>query len=232
MDSLNDRRILVTAGPTWVPIDAVRHLGNFSTGRTGLIIARRAAEMGAEVTLLLGPGRVCPTDADRTNLRIIDIVTFDDLYRAVRDMLPEGRFDALIHTAAVSDFQPVDVHPGKLPSGEEELVIRLRPTPKIVDEVRGLDPDIVLVKFKLEVGRTDEELLEIAAQSRRRSDADLIVANDLARMSPQRHPAVILDREGIAARVETTEELADRLLTEVGRLLSGRAVRSGSERVL
>jgi phosphopantothenate-cysteine ligase len=83
--------------------------------------------------------------------------------------------------------------------------------PKIVDEVKPLAPAVYLVKFKLEVGRTREELIDIARRSRERSDADLIVANDKATFGPGRHPAIMLDREGIVAETATQDEMADRL---------------------
>jgi phosphopantothenoylcysteine synthetase/decarboxylase len=226
--SLAGRRILVTAGPTWVRLDAVRHIGNFSTGRTGLVIAREAAARGAAVTLLLGPGRICPSAADRSAVRIQSVVTFDDLHHAVREHVAAGAYDAMIHTAAVSDYRPVSEERGKIPSGEEELVIRLRPTPKIVDEVKRLDPSIFLVKFKLEVGRTEEELLRIARQSRERSDADLIVANDLAVLTSTRHPAYLLDREQLLSRVDTTAGLAQALLQEIAVRLGARSARAAA----
>ena len=117
--------------------------------------------------------------------------------------------------------------PTKLPSGEAELVIHLRPTPKIVDEVRDLDPDIILVKFKLETDRTEEELLRIAQESRRRSRADLVVANDLSRKTGRRHEAYLLDETGLLRRAETTEELAVVILDEIAFRLAGRPARAG-----
>src|SRR4051812_46697799 len=152
--SLGGRRILVTAGPTWVRIDAVRHLGNVSSGRTGLEIARALAGRGAEETLLFGPGRAQPTLRDEHSMAIRLFETFDDLYGLVKTHVGSGRYDAMVHSAAVSDYEPVEVHAGKLSSEAEELVIRLRRTPKIVDEVKNLAPEVFLVKFKLEVGRS------------------------------------------------------------------------------
>jgi phosphopantothenate---cysteine ligase (CTP) len=212
--SLSGRHILVTAGPTWCPIDAVRHLANLSSGGTGLAIARALAAAGAKTTLLLGPGRVLPTDADRTTLRILDFVTFDDLHAAVREQVGTRGYDALVHSAAVSDYRLAEEYSGKLSSDAEELVLRLVRTPKIVDEVKGLDPEILLVKFKLEVGRTEAELLEIGARSRERSQAELLVANDLTGKTGALHAAYLLDANGVVERVETTAALAE-LLTRV-----------------
>jgi len=219
---LAGRRVLVTAGPTWVWIDAVRHLGNVSSGRTGLAVSRAFATAGAHVTVLLGPGQAVPTPEDHALLQVERFITFDDLHREVRSRVGSRTFDALIHAAAVSDYRPVSEERGKLASGESELVLRLQPTPKIVDEVRSLDPNVLLVKFKLEVGRTLEELLHIAAESRARSDADLIVANDLRLMDAVRHPAWILDAGGIVAEAATTAELADKLVQAVTERLGRR----------
>lgn len=220
--ALPGRRVLITAGPTWVRIDAVRHVSNVSSGGTGLALAREAARRGAEVLLLLGPGQVCPTAADRAAFRIQPFITFDDLHAAVREQLTAHRFEVLIHAAAVSDYRPVAEERGKLSSGEEELVLRMRPTPKIVDEVKELAPEILLVKFKLEVARSETDLLAIAERSRARSGAELIVANDLDRKGAGKHRAYLLDAGGVLARTETTEALAERLLDEVGRRLTRR----------
>jgi phosphopantothenoylcysteine decarboxylase/phosphopantothenate--cysteine ligase len=224
---LAGRRLLITAGPTWVRIDPVRHIGNLSSGRTGLLIAREAARRGAAVTLLFGPGQERVTPEDRAAFQVVDVVTFDDLHAAVREHVGSRRHDALVHAAAVSDYRPVAEENAKLPSGEAELVLRLRPTPKIVDEVRDLDPNILLVKFKLETGRTEEELLRIAQESRRRSRADLVVANDLSRKAGGKHEAYLLDETGLLRRAETTEELAAALLDEIALRLAGRQARAG-----
>lgn len=207
---LNGKRILVTAGPTRVPIDAVRYISNVSSGGTGLKIALEAAKAGADVTLLMGPGAAQPVEM--SGLRVTRFVTFDELHQEVRGRVGSRAYHALIHAAAVSDYRVASVEAGKIPSGEAELTLRLTPTPKIVDEIRGLDPDITLVKFKLEVGRSEAELLEIARRSGVRSDADFVVANDLARITGGAHPAWILDRAGVVAQVGTNDELAFRLV--------------------
>jgi phosphopantothenoylcysteine decarboxylase/phosphopantothenate--cysteine ligase len=222
--SLEGRRVLVTAGPTRVPIDAVRHIGNVSSGRTGLQIARAVASAGAEVALLMGAGTV-PV-ADTPGLRLERFVTFDDLHVAMRRHVGSEAYDAVIHAAAVSDYQLAEIVGGKISSSEPELVLRLRPTPKIVDEVRGLDPHIVLVKFKLEVGLSEAELLEVARRSGTRSDADLVVANDLELVTEREHHAWILNRSGLAARVHTTEELAIQLIAQLSELLGNRPFRT------
>lgn len=217
---LQGRRILVTAGPTRVPIDAVRFISNVSTGATGLRIAETLAAVGAEVHLLMGPGTV-PVP-ERPGLALERFVTFDDLHQAVRRHVGSRTFDAIVHAAAVSDYRLADAPAGKISSEQPELILRLEPTPKIVDEIRGLDPEITLVKFKLEVGRAQEELLEIARQSGERSDADFVVANDLAGMTSTLHPAWILHCGEVVAAGTTGEELAAGLARVLAEHLQGR----------
>jgi len=226
---LEGYRVLVTAGPTRIPIDSVRYISNVSSGGTGLRIAREAVAAGADVTLLMGPGTVHVDAAPR--LRVVRFVTFDDLHRLVREQVGSRAYDAVIHVAAVSDYRVANEEAGKIPSGEAGLTLRLLPTPKIVDEIRGLDPGIVLVKFKLEVGRSESELLKIARRSGRRSDADFVVANDLSGITLDAHPAWLLDCEGVViAQTATNGELATRLVEalalqfEKGRRMRGDVV--------
>lgn len=222
MADLQGTRILISAGPTWVPLDAVRHIGNFATGRLGLELSREAVRRGAEVTLLLGPTRLCVPADDRARIRILDYTYFHELHALVRQEVGSRRYDAFLHSAAVSDYAP-EPQQGKIRSGQDELVIRLRPLPKIVDEVKTLDPGILLVKFKLEVDVPREALIRVAQESRVHSQADLIVANDRALLTDTAHPALILGSEGVLAEVATREELARALLDQVAGRLARRA---------
>lgn len=203
-------KILVTAGSTQMPIDHVRTISNIFKGRTGTSIAWHSAKDN-EVTLignpssnemLQAPGMI---DRDR-KLNLITYKTFDELEAAMEREIRGGDYDAIIHSAAVSDYKPVDIlapeprHWGsskKLPdeyyketlvsvkaakvsSEHPEIYIKCVQTPKLIDYIRepwGFKG--VLVKFKLQVGITKEQLLEIAWNSRKVSSADLIVANVL-----------------------------------------------------
>ena len=204
--------ILVTAGNTQSPIDRVRVLTNVFTGRTGAAIALAACARGHRVTLATShPETVADPLAPvawRELGKTIEYRTFDDLQTVMAELIPKGRFDAVIHAAAVSDYLAAGVFapaPGtrfddgpntwdgadgpprmldraaaKIKSAEPELWLRLTRAPKLVDRIRG-DWGFrgTLVKFKLEVGVTDLELLEIAEKSRRQSQADWMVANTL-----------------------------------------------------
>jgi phosphopantothenoylcysteine synthetase/decarboxylase len=232
--------LLVTAGNTQVPIDRVRCITNVFTGRTGARIALHARERGHHVTLLTSfPDLVPELRGSVTAYR-----TFDDLRERMAEAVRGGP-DAVIHSAAVSDYQAagiyspaagtrfrgedgrwegaapalVDQAAGKVKSDEPELWLRLVRTPKLIDLVRGeWGFHGVLVKFKLEVGVTDDRLLEIAERSRQHSAADLMVANTLEGAS---HWAYVGPLEGGYQRVGR-RDLEAKLLDAVERLHGGR----------
>jgi phosphopantothenate-cysteine ligase/phosphopantothenoylcysteine decarboxylase/phosphopantothenate--cysteine ligase len=205
-------KLLVTAGNTLAPIDRVRAITNIFTGRTGARIALEAHHRGHGVTLVTShPDAVIslaatPPTTCSPYWQLVPYRTFDELRVWMTTFIQGGRLDAVIHCAAVSDYQAagifapapgtrfdpdraswhgeppalVDRAAGKVKSDEPELWLRLVRTPKLIDLVRrewGFRG--VLVKFKLEVGVADDDLLAIAERSRRQSDADWMVANTL-----------------------------------------------------
>lgn len=244
--------VLITAGNTQIPIDRVRCLTNIFTGRTGAQIALCAQQRGHKVTLCTSHPRVVEDlspEVNRENsLEIRPYRTFEELDDLMAAALRPRSVDALIHSAAVSDYLAggvyspatgtqfipqtgqwhgsehasptmVDRAAGKVKSDEDELWLRLVRAPKLVDKVRnewGFQG--VLVKFKLEVGVSEERLLEIAERSRRHSAADLMVANTLEGSADW---AVLGPIDG-AYRHIVRSELADRLMDEVERLTRSR----------
>jgi phosphopantothenoylcysteine synthetase/decarboxylase len=193
-------KILVTAGNTQTPIDRVRSITNIFSGRTGARIAARAFDRGHAVTLLTSHPEVLgsiPSTRPRAlpHWRIRPYRTFDDLDTEMGEEVRTGGFDAVIHAAAVSDYRVAgiytnnegrfaDVSAGKVKGSYPELWLKLVPTPKLVDRIRsewGFAG--VLVKFKLEVGISEEEVREAAERARLHSRADLMVANTLEGMN-------------------------------------------------
>jgi len=241
-------KILVTAGNTQTPIDRVRCITNIFTGRTGALIAAEAVRRQHSVVLLTSHPEAFAIEA-MPAARVRTYRTFDELASLMETEIPHGDFDAIIHCAAVSDYELAgtytlaagttfdansqslqaaegqatfaDAARSKVKSSHDELWLRLTPTPKLADRIRR-DWTFrgILVKFKLEVGIDEPELERIAAASRRQSDADVIVANTLEGMHAW---ATIGNRSDRFTRVERPRLAAEILnLIEVGSSQRGR----------
>lgn len=190
-------KILVTAGNTETPIDRVRCLTNIFSGRTGARIAREGYDRGHEIVWATSrPEALADPPPRGERWTIAPYRTFDDLATLLERQVRDGRLDAIIHGAAVSDYALAgvfapdrqgnlrDVAAGKVKSHHPELWLKLVPTPKLIDRFRA-DWNFrgKLVKFKLEVGIGEAELEAIAESSRQQSGADVIVANTLEGMT-------------------------------------------------
>ena len=206
-------RVLVTAGNTHTPIDRVRVITNVFSGRTGATIAAEFGRRGHDVTLLTSQ----PETAGDTPTRTYR--TYDDLAGLMAEVIPAGGWDVIVHAAAVSDYAVAgvfagderrDVSAGKVKGSHPELWLRLTPTAKLVDRIRS-DWGFrgVLVKFKLEVGVTEAELLAVAERSRVTSAADLMVANTLETMHDRAYLGPLDGRYVMMPRAELANRLAD-----------------------
>jgi phosphopantothenoylcysteine decarboxylase / phosphopantothenate---cysteine ligase len=125
---LAGKRVIVSAGPTYEDIDPVRFIGNRSSGRMGFAMATAAAEAGAEVVLVAGPVQL-PTPA---GVRRIDVRSAAQMHDAVLGALPA---DLYIATAAVADYTPRQVAPGKIKKTGETLVLELVRTRDVLADV-------------------------------------------------------------------------------------------------
>jgi phosphopantothenoylcysteine decarboxylase / phosphopantothenate---cysteine ligase len=191
-------RLLITAGPTYEPIDAVRFIGNRSSGRLGVAVAESAAERGWAVTLLLGPTRTEPSDS---RIRVARFRTTADLQALLRAELP--RHDVLVMAAAVADYRPkagaADLY-GKTRRTDAGLTLELEATPDLLAECATLRrPDQLVVGFALE---PREEMLASARSKLARKKLDLIVANPLETMDGDRIEAVVLGKDGSEHRTD------------------------------
>lgn len=213
--ALRSKRFLITSGPTRAPLDAVRYITNKATGRLGALIAEEAIQRGAHVTYVYGrPSQVPvvrghPHDA----LTLIAVETIDDLVAVFRQELPHG-YDAVIHPMAVLDFQPDAVREEKTGSAVTEWLVRLVPTPKVIELVKELAPQTFLVGFKLEVGKHPEDLQAIAYDFLKKNRADLVVANDLRDIEGGEHRGYLIAPDGAVVRTVSGKEAIARALVE------------------
>lgn len=190
------RRILITAGPTHEPIDAVRFLGNRSSGRLGVALADEAAARGWTVTLLLGPVSRTPSDS---RVRVRRFRTCSDLEALLRETAADC--DVLVMAAAVADYRP-RVDPaffgGKFRRKDQPLTLTLEPTPDLIAQVaKQRRPGQLLIGFALE---PRGELLASARDKLDRKGIDMVVGNPLETMDGETIDAVVLDRTGPEAR--------------------------------
>ncbi len=234
------RHVLVTAGGTAEPIDPVRFIGNRSTGKMGVAVARAALDRGARVTLLAANMAVPLPDG----VEVVPVGSTGELRAALLAALvgPDGEagFDVLVMAAAVADFRPIRPSETKLPRSGH-LSLELEATPDVLAEVariaRGLDsadahtreplqPQPVLVGFAAETGSLDR-----AADKLRRKGVDLLVANDVAEAGSgfgtetNRVTVLAPDIEPDAWPLLSKREVADRLLDLVALRLVERDAR-------
>ncbi|MBE9170992.1 phosphopantothenoylcysteine decarboxylase [Pleurocapsales cyanobacterium LEGE 06147] len=164
--------ILVTGGPTPVPIDNVRRLTNRFTGQLGIRITEELYLRGAKVNLIHGQGSYTPP----SHLPYEIVSTYDEYRTRVLEQLHRQPYKFGIFSAAVADYQPEKVFPGKIPSGDALKTINLIPTQKVIDLVKDKFPDLYTITFKYQENVSHEELIKIAL-ARLKRGYQAIVAN-------------------------------------------------------
>jgi phosphopantothenoylcysteine decarboxylase/phosphopantothenate--cysteine ligase len=213
---LAGRRVVVTAGPTWEPIDPVRFIGNRSTGRMGFEVASEALSRGAEVILVVGPGTTPPPDGPT----VVHVTTAEQMRDAVREAA--ARADAVVMAAAVADFRPESSARSKLKKEAGAPEIRLVPTPDILAELGADRDERVLVGFAAET----EDVEAAGRRKLERKGLDLLVANEVGRegtgFGSETNRAAILSRTGEdeGLRDWTKRELAAAICDRLAKLLS------------
>jgi phosphopantothenoylcysteine decarboxylase/phosphopantothenate--cysteine ligase len=213
---LAGRRVVVTAGPTWEPIDPVRFIGNRSTGKMGFAIASEAFARGAQVTLVLGPGTLEPPEGPL----VMRVTTAEQMREAVLGAAAGA--DAVVMAAAVADFRPDSAAGSKLKKAEGPPEIHLVPTPDILSELGADRAGRLLVGFAAETE-------EVEAAGRRKLEAkhlDLLVANEVGKegtgFGSETNRAAIVSRTGEdeGLREWTKRELASAICDRLAKLLT------------
>ena len=180
---------VVTAGPTYEPLDEVRRLTNFSTGRLGSELTNFLTDCGHTVTLLIG--QQATFRGERRAQNVQTFTTTADLHRRLH-ALSEEMVDAVFHAAAVSDFtfgkvwqrsaqgEMKELKSGKLSTRADGLVVELLSTPKIISELRGWFPHACLVGWKYEVEGDRSGVLATAEKQIAENRSNACVANGRA----------------------------------------------------
>ncbi|MDL1863865.1 bifunctional phosphopantothenoylcysteine decarboxylase/phosphopantothenate--cysteine ligase CoaBC [Betaproteobacteria bacterium PRO5] len=200
---LAGKRVLVTAGPTFEALDAVRGLTNLSSGKTGIAIAQAALEAGAQVTLVCGP--VCPPFPAVDKL--IHIVSASEMFSVVKAEV-EGH-DIFISVAAVADYRPAECHSSKLKKTAADITLTLVPNPDILQYVANLPNPPFCVGFAAET----EAIEQYAAEKRKRKKLPLIVANNAVEtIGSNESSLILLDDEGTHHLPKANKNIQARLV--------------------
>lgn len=207
---LKNKKVLITAGPTWVPIDSVRVISNIATGETGILLAKELTKQGSRVTLVLGP--IAFNNAGK-NIRVIRFSFFDQLKRIITEEITARKYDIVIHTAAVSDYKPAIKYYKKIKSGINNLKIILKPAPKIIDCIKKIRPGVFLVGFKFEPDTGIKKLFNQARKLMQRSKLDLTVANTI---SANKYKAYVLSKHKGLGPFLDKSSLVRSLVKEIG----------------
>lgn len=168
--SLTGKKVMVTAGPTYEKIDAVRFIGNYSSGKMGYAIAEECASRGAEVVLVSGPTSL---NVHNSNIKLVRVNSAREMYEACNSEFPQC--NAAVLSAAVADFTPQNVSDTKIKRKDNNLEITLKPTDDIAASLGKQKGDRVLVGFALE----KESELENAIGKLERKNFDFIVLNSM-----------------------------------------------------
>ena len=234
------KKIIVTAGGTSEKIDNVRKITNSSTGKLGMIILNNLLKENNDVIVYY----ICSKNSLRViddRIKVIEIDGTIELKNTVEDLLKYEHIDYFIHSMAVSDymtdyvtttemikksikendnldeaFKNIDVISGsKISSYESDLVVVLKPTPKIISNIKKISPSTYLVGFKLLDGVSKEELIEVAKNLRDKNNCDLVVANDLKNIRNGNHIGYIIDKDNKIEEAYSKDDIAKKLVRRI-----------------
>jgi phosphopantothenoylcysteine decarboxylase/phosphopantothenate--cysteine ligase len=220
--TLRGRKVLVTAGPTYEDIDAVRYVGNRSSGRMGFALAQDARRRGAHVTLVAGPTRLDPPAVDD----VVRVRSAAEMHEAV--MRAAAGVDVVIMAAAVADYTPAQRAEGKIAKAEAPLTLTLERTKDILADLGAMRTALggaapVLVGFAAETA----DVVERARAKRLRKTLDMIVANDVAASdrgfdAPTNEVTIITADGEEVVPLQSKARVAARILDRVEAILSAR----------
>ncbi len=205
---LNDKKVLITAGPTIEEIDPVRYLTNFSSGKMGYALAKRASYRGAEVKLLTGP-----TSLEKPiEVEIADIKSAHELYEQVINEMDE--YDIIIKAAAVADFTPETILENKIKKNNEDYMdLRLKRTKDIIKEIsKNKKGNQTVVGFAAE----SKNVIKNARKKLKDKNLDMIVANDIKNKdifgSDESEVIIITDEKQIDVSRSSKKVIANQIL--------------------
>ena len=216
------KKIVITAGGTSEKIDNVRKITNSSSGKLGMTIANHLLKENDDLIIYY----VCSKNSLRPldeRIKVIEIDGTISLKNKIENLLLNEKIDYFIHSMAVSDYMTDYVttierikasikNGNKISSYEDNLVIVLKQTTKIISIIKDLSPQTYLVGFKLLDGVSKEELISVAKKLRDKNKCDLVVANDLVTIRNGEHIAYIIDKNNEIEESHGKDDIAKKLV--------------------
>jgi len=209
---LRNKRVLITAGPTYEAIDPVRFIGNHSSGKMGYALAETFAQAGAQVSLVSGPSQL---SASHPLIEKVSVVSAQEMFEACQSIFE--KVDIAIFAAAVADFRPKNTASQKIKKTNASLHIELEPTIDILATLAAKKEKQLVVGFALET----ENEIENAKKKLKNKNLDLIVLNSLnskdAGFNVDTNQVILIFKDGHSKEFETKskKEVAKDILNEV-----------------
>nr|WP_292852349.1 phosphopantothenoylcysteine decarboxylase [Methanobrevibacter sp.] len=199
------KKILISLGGTYEPIDSVRGITNKSSGKMGLALAKEAYIRGADLTLVVANVSVEIPSV----FNVIRVETSSEMNEVILKLIPD--FDIFISTAAVSDFEFKKKDDKKIDSSSS-LFLNLKPTTKIIRQVKKINPNIFLVGFKAEFNISRDEIIGCARKQIEQAGTDLVIANDISKndchFGSDTNEVLIVDDEVLSVPLASKREIA------------------------
>lgn len=239
---MEKKNIIITSGGTSEAIDNVRKITNSSSGKLGMIIANELLKEDSVDTLYYLCSKTAFRPI-HDKVKVIEVGGTMDLKEKVESLLTQTKIDCFIHSMAVSDYmvdyvstasllaQAIEenknnnlittikenkntIQANKISSHEDNLMIMLKPTPKIISLIKTISPKTYLVGFKLLDQVSEEELIEVATNLKNKNHCDLVVANDLNNIRMGNHKAFIIG-ENEQEIANGKEDIAKKLVKRI-----------------
>lgn len=238
-------KIIITAGGTSERIDNVRKITNSSSGKLGCTIANKLIELHEEkidkIYYVCSKNSIKP---NHERIEIVEILDTQDLEIAVRNLLIYNDINYFIHSMAVSDYTVdyvttaeslalnINNNPdknvldlicsnkdnltdSKISSNQENLIIKLKKTPKIISLIKDISPNTYLVGFKLLDNVSEQNLIDTAVKIKEKNNCNLVVANDLENIRKGNHKAFIIRTSDDYIIASGKEDIAEKLVGEM-----------------
>jgi len=220
--------VLITAGGTCEDIDPVRGITNYATGRLGFFIAEKFLQNGANVTYICGEDAVAP------DIPVKRIRNVTQLLQTLEAELMAKQYHCAIHTMAVSDYSPCGVaavdspkftdinfkkiSSKKISSDAPYQLVLLKRQPKVINRIKEIQPNIILIGTKLLSLASEDELKQAAFKQINQSNSDYVLANSKEQVTEHAHKAILFNKNGAIGRAESKQEIAELIYRQVNEM--------------